>query len=121
MTFQDELYVLIRDPDNRIQVTARSADASTWTEWTELPGGGRTDTSLAATVANQSAYLIRKGIGDKQPYINVASSTGTWSGWDGFDNPGETDTAYASAGIGSRIYLFSKGIGDHALYVRRTI
>jgi hypothetical protein len=114
------MYVAIRDPDNRIQVTARSADGVQWREWTELPGGGRTDTSLAGAVANQNAYLIAKGIGDRQPYVNIASSTGTWSGWHGLDNPGATDAAYACAAIGARIYAFSKGVGDHALYFRRT-
>jgi hypothetical protein len=71
--------------------------------------------------ASDQLYLFVKGVNDRAPYWNVASSTGTWSLWNGIPNGGTTDAAFAVTNIGERLYLFAKGIDDRQLYMRNTV
>jgi hypothetical protein len=119
-SFQDELYVLIKDlASGRILTKVRSADGD-WTDWAELAGAGNTDTQVAAVAAGGQLYVFAKGVNDRAPYWNVASNTGTWSLWQALPNGGTTDTALAATAIGNQLYLFAKGIGDSQIYMRYT-
>jgi hypothetical protein len=118
--FQDELYVLARDPNSgHILTKVRTPDGD-WSDWAQIPGSGVTDASIAAVSVSDQLYLFLKGVDDRAPYWNVASDTGTWSLWQAIPNGGATDVGLAATSIGNQVYLFAKGIDDHQLYMRYT-
>jgi hypothetical protein len=118
--FQDELYLLMNDvASGNIFVRARLGDGQ-WIDWANVPGGGKTDTTVFAIAASEQLYLFARG-GDRVPYWNVASSTGTWSLWRPFPNSGATDGALTGAIINTRIYLAGKGAHDNRFYIRHTL
>lgn len=119
-TFQDELYIFIRETGTgRVLVKTRTVDGD-WTPWVATPGGGGTDLPVAAVTTEAGLFVFVTGF-DSRPYVNMISDTGAWSGWHQLPNPGATDQALAPAAVGNRLFLFAKGIGDRQLYVRTTI
>lgn len=119
-SFQDELYVFIKDAaSQRIFMKARTPDGD-WTPWSELPGGGLTNAPVTAIATEGQLFVFVTGL-DQRPYANIASETGTWTGWLMLPHGGLTDTAVAPATLGNRVYLFVKGINDRQLYVRTTL
>ena len=119
-SFQDELYVFVKDPTTRrIRLKARTPDGD-WTPWNEVPGDGLTDEAVTATATEGQLFVFVKGL-DNRPYVNIAGETGTWTGWMQLPNPGSTDVALTPTTLGNRVYLFAKGITDGQLYVRATL
>lgn len=120
VSFQDELYVLIKGrTSQRILLKSRTADGD-WTPWAELPGQGGTESPITAITAEGQLYVFVTGT-DQRPYVNIASESGVWSRWLPLPNPVATDAALAPTSVGSRIYLFAKGADDKQVYMRVTI
>ena len=105
---------------NQILATVRSSDGTSWSQWAQLPGAGRTDASVTTVSANKQCYVVAKDI-NNAPIINIASTTGTWSTWGVLPNPGGTDAALAIVADRSRVYLYAKGISERQLYMRWTV
>jgi hypothetical protein len=119
-SFQDELYVLIKDLGSaRVLTKVRSADGD-WTDIVELPGTVSTDAPLAAVAAAGELSVFAKSATDGAPFWNVSSDTGTWSRWQAMPSGGNTDAALAASAIGNRLYLFAKGVTDRQIYMRFT-
>jgi len=77
--------------------------------WTEVQGGGTTDTALAAAAFGDRLYLVSRG-GDSRVYINSARQNEPFGGWTEVQGGGTTDTALAAAAFRDRLYLVGKGI-----------
>jgi hypothetical protein len=119
-SFQDELYVLIKDLGSaRVLTKVRSANDD-WTDLVELPGTVSTDASPTAVAAAGQLSVFAKGATDGAPFWNVSSDTGTWSRWQTMPNSGASDIALAASAIGNRLYLFAKGTTDRQIYMRFT-
>ena len=70
--------------DNKIYVNVNCplsfGDIHSWSGWSEVDGGGRTDVALAAVTENQaspdSLYLFAKGLNDDHRiYVNIAQTS----------------------------------------------
>ena len=67
--------------------------------WTEVPGGGHTDTAVSATTSNGRLVLAAKGIQSRQVYLNELAPGGrSWSGWVAIPGGGQTNVV-AGAGF----------------------
>ena len=86
-------------------------------QWTEVPGEGTTDVSVAAVTFKKTLYLFSKGIGDNRIYVNASGDGTNWTGAKAFPSGGTTDVTPAAAVLNDTLYLFGKGIGDKRIYV----
>jgi hypothetical protein len=77
--------------------------------WTEVQGGGTTDTALAAAAFGDRLYIVSRG-GDSRVYINSARQNEPFGGWTEVQGGGTTDTALAAAAFRDRLYVVGKGI-----------
>jgi hypothetical protein len=118
----------VKNLGGEILVTVRSPEGS-WTDWAAVPGGGMTDVPVCALRADPTGsnagtdpshgdtdqlhdqlYLFSKGIGDRAPYLDIASETGTWSQWQPIHSGGTTDVAFAAAAIRDKLYQAGKEV-----------
>lgn len=119
-----ENYLFARGLDDRVYANWTS-DFKTWSNWSEVAGGGKTNAAIAAAEFGR-LYLFVKGL-DGHVYVNsMATDTAnkTWTGWSEVPGGGITDTALAATRYGSttvpRLHLFAKGTGEGNPWVNST-
>jgi hypothetical protein len=90
----DELELFVRGTDGRIYINTLTG--TSWSGWTEVPGGGITTHGPAATAFGY-LYLYVRGVGGGV-FENVhAADTGAWSGWTELPGNGFTTAAPGAA------------------------
>lgn len=90
----------------------------TWSGWSEVPGGGTTLVSDAATAyGDGKLYLFGIGVNNHRHYVNTFDGA-NWSGWSEVLGGGTTAVSDAVTGYADgKLYLFGIGIIDHRHYV----
>ncbi|HMG76775.1 MAG TPA: hypothetical protein VK582_25095 [Pyrinomonadaceae bacterium] len=81
--------------------------------WTEVPGGGHTDTAVSVTTSNGRLVLAAKGIQSRQVYLNELAPGGrSWSGWVAVPGGGQTNVSPAVASFQDELYVLIKDVGS---------
>lgn len=76
--YQGAMFLFVRASDGSIDVT-RTADGTTWTNLSEVPGGGHTPSTPTAAVFGNTLYAMVQGP-DNLVWINTFDGV-AWSGW----------------------------------------
>jgi hypothetical protein len=87
--------------------------------WTEVQGGGTTDTALAAAAFGDRLYIVSRGL-DNRVYINSARQNQPFDGWTEVQGGGTTDTALAAGAFSDRLYVVSRGL-DNRVYINSAL
>lgn len=84
--------------------------------WMEVPGAFRTDTNVAAIVANGRLILAAKGSDNRLISLNELAPGGRhWSGWKSVPNSPQTDVAPALVAFQDELYVCIKDLSSHLL------
>jgi hypothetical protein len=110
---RDELNVFVRGTDGAVYInTLSGANTTSWSGWSEVPGGGLiTYNPAAVTFGDQ--YLYVRGIGGGIWENSRSLSTGAWRGWN--EVPGNGFATAAPAAVASHnlgILLAVRGLGS---------
>ncbi|WP_162182995.1 hypothetical protein [Neosynechococcus sphagnicola] len=97
-------------------MSVNAFNGSSWTGWSEVPGGGKTNISLSAKTFNGKLYLISNGVGENQVSVNIFNGS-SWTGWSAVPGNGMTELPLASASFNGRLYIFGKASGGNQIYM----
>jgi hypothetical protein len=74
---RNALYVFVRGVNNAVYYKTFT---TFWSNWVEIPGSGRTSSSLGGTVIDGVLNLVVRGV-DQKVYIVLRGVDGQWSPW----------------------------------------
>jgi len=80
-----------------------------WSDWYQLPGGGKTDVSPAVASFQDELYVFIKGLTSRRILVKARTPDGDWTPWAEAPGAGRTDTAITTAATDGRLYVFLKG------------
>lgn len=110
---RDELNVFVRGTDGAVYInTLSGSNTTSWSGWSEVPGGGLITYNPAATTFGDQ-YLYARGIGGGIWENSRSLSTGAWRGWN--EVPGNQYATAAPAAAPSHsvgIVLAVRGLGS---------
>jgi hypothetical protein len=117
--FKGHLYLFVKGAlDTKIYVNS-TADAVTWTGWSQHASGGLTNTPLAAAVYLSRLYVFAKSLDSKIYLASTADGT-TWTAWTEVPIGGVSDASPVAVVFANRLYLFAKGILGPGIFINST-
>jgi hypothetical protein len=109
---------LLGSPTTPSPLNAATNLQSAWSDWSEVPGGGATDSALGSVMFNGQLYLFAKGLGPAI-FVNSTADGTSWTGWSEVPGGGLTDQALSPVVFNGQLYLFAKGLGN-GIFVNST-
>jgi hypothetical protein len=111
---QNTLFVFARGTNDAIYYKTLT---HVWSNWTEIPGGGRTPSGVNAVPVGSDLHLFVRGV-DQLIYTNILGANGQWGGWVEVPGSGGTSAAPRAVVMEGAIFIAVRAIRDNHVYLQ---